>query len=281
MGTAARRGGARGTALRAAGLVDDLSFRHPAARAKVLDAMSPAHRRGLHHRVVEQAPPFDLCVNIHSFTEMTPATVREYLDLIAEKCRAFYVKNPVGKFLDKALDGHFKGDEAVRMALRTGPLRKVIDVFDSESVAEVVPDYIAAYTPGEGWHCVAESRRGGPRGGDHGVGDVPHVDQVAVGEQRGEAECAAARARAGRSDDLARRTPPAHRGGAERPRDAFGRAVAAAGRLPRPPGAGLGAAPLPGGVAGRLPVRRRGVPGPVTPDRTAPAARPPGRGLTH
>ncbi|MGW3571583.1 AAA family ATPase [Streptomyces sp. NPDC000941] len=37
-------------ALRAAGLVDDLSFRHPAARAKVLDGMGPAHRRDLHHR---------------------------------------------------------------------------------------------------------------------------------------------------------------------------------------------------------------------------------------
>lgn len=108
--------------------------------------------------VVEQAPPFDLCVNIHSFTEMTPATVRECLDLIAEKCRAFYVKNPVGKFLDKALDGHFKGNEAVQMALQTGPLRKVIDIFDSEAVAKVVPDYIDAYTPGEGWHCVAEAR---------------------------------------------------------------------------------------------------------------------------
>ncbi|MER6144309.1 hypothetical protein ABT174_30420 [Streptomyces sparsogenes] len=63
-----------------------------------------------------------------------------------------------GARVDKALDGHFKGDEAVRMALRTGPLRKVIDVFDSESVAEVVPDCIAAYTPGDSWHCVAESR---------------------------------------------------------------------------------------------------------------------------
>lgn len=108
--------------------------------------------------VVEQAPPYDLCVNIHSFTEMTPATVREYLDLIAGKCRAFYVKNPVGKFLDKSLDGHFKGSEAVQMALQTGPLRKVIDIFDSAAVAEVVPDYVAAYTPGPDWECIAEAR---------------------------------------------------------------------------------------------------------------------------
>lgn len=101
---------------------------------------------------------FDLCINIHSFTEMIPATVRAYLDLIDRKCRAFYVKNPVGKFLDKSLDGHFKGDEAVRLALETGPLRKVLDVFDSEAVDAAVPDFITAYRPGDGWTCVANGR---------------------------------------------------------------------------------------------------------------------------
>jgi putative sugar O-methyltransferase len=101
---------------------------------------------------------FDLCVNIHSFTEMTPETVRDYLDLIDEKCTAFYVKNPVGKFLDKKLDGHHKGEEAVQMALRTGPLRTVLDVFDSKAVAAQVPEYLAAYLPGDGWTCAANER---------------------------------------------------------------------------------------------------------------------------
>lgn len=107
---------------------------------------------------VVRAPHFDLCVNIHSFTEMMPQTVRDYLDLIDRKCAAFYVKNPVGKFLDKRLDGHFKGDEAVQMALRTGPLRKVLDVFDSEAVQAAVPDFIAAYRPGGDWSCAADAR---------------------------------------------------------------------------------------------------------------------------
>ncbi|QXJ26144.1 putative sugar O-methyltransferase [Actinomadura graeca] len=107
---------------------------------------------------VVRAPRFDLCVNIHSFTEMTPETVREYLDLIDEKCAAFYVKNPVGKFLDKRLDGHFKGDEAVQMALRTGPLRKVLDIFDTEAVEAAVPDFVGAYRPGDDWVCAADAR---------------------------------------------------------------------------------------------------------------------------
>jgi len=101
---------------------------------------------------------FDLCINIHSFTEMMPETVQGYLDLIDEKCAAFYAKNPLGKFLDKKLDGHFKGDEAVRLAMQTGPLRKVIDIFDSEALAAAVPDFVDAYRPAAGWRCAAEAR---------------------------------------------------------------------------------------------------------------------------
>jgi putative sugar O-methyltransferase len=108
-------------------------------------------------RVLE-SPRFDLCVNIHSFTEMTPETVQDYLALIDEKCAAFYVKNPVGKFLDRKLDGHFKGQAAVEEALSTGPLRKVLDIFDDKAVAAAVPEYIAAYRPGDGWECVADAR---------------------------------------------------------------------------------------------------------------------------
>ncbi|WP_432840318.1 putative sugar O-methyltransferase [Dactylosporangium sp. CA-092794] len=99
------------------------------------------------------AAPFDLCINIHSFTEMTPSTVRAYLDLIDRTCRAFYVKNPVGKFIDKRLDGHFKGDDAVRIALQTGPLRQVLDIFDSQAVDAAVPGFIEAYRPGADWTC--------------------------------------------------------------------------------------------------------------------------------
>jgi putative sugar O-methyltransferase len=107
---------------------------------------------------VLDAARFDLGVNIHSFTEMTPETVQGYLDLIDEKCGAFYAKNPLGKFLDKELDGHFKGDEAVRMALQTGPLRKVLDIFDSQALEAAVPDFIEAYRPAADWRCVAEAR---------------------------------------------------------------------------------------------------------------------------
>ncbi|WP_245627476.1 putative sugar O-methyltransferase [Actinomadura oligospora] len=127
----------------------------------VLDDADFAKVRFVDVRDIDQvvgAERFDLCVNIHSFTEMTPETVRDYLDLIDEKCAAFYVKNPVGKFLDPRLDGHFKGHEAVEEALRTGPLRRVLDIFDEQAVASAVPEFVTAYQPGDGWDCVAHDR---------------------------------------------------------------------------------------------------------------------------
>ncbi|MFH8371845.1 putative sugar O-methyltransferase [Streptomyces sp. NPDC018031] len=101
---------------------------------------------------------FDLCVNVHSFTEMTPDTVTAYLRLIDERCGAFFVKNPVGKYRDKAMDGHTKGEEAVRLALANGPLRQVLDIHDSQAVAAAVPAFLEAYRPGAGWTCAADTR---------------------------------------------------------------------------------------------------------------------------
>ncbi|MGY1438557.1 putative sugar O-methyltransferase [Streptomyces reniochalinae] len=104
------------------------------------------------------AAHFDLCINVHSMAEMPEETVRAYLELIDTKCSAFFVKNPVGKFLDKNLDGHPEGQEAVDLALEAGPLRQVLDIYDSEAVDAAVPGYITTYTPGDGWTCVADGR---------------------------------------------------------------------------------------------------------------------------
>lgn len=99
---------------------------------------------------------FDLCLNIDSFAEMDAEIVRNYLALIAECCRHLYVKNPVGKYLDPSLDGHAEGQELVAMALRTGLLRDVIDIHDSEAVREQAAKFVAAYRPAPGWASVAD-----------------------------------------------------------------------------------------------------------------------------
>ncbi|MEU1607210.1 putative sugar O-methyltransferase [Micromonospora matsumotoense] len=101
---------------------------------------------------------FDLCLNIDSFAEMDPGTVRDYLDLIDATCGHFYVNNPVGKYLDETLDGHSQGAEVVQLALRSGLLRDIIDIHDSEAVRAKVPAFLSAYRPGARWQCVAQRR---------------------------------------------------------------------------------------------------------------------------
>lgn len=101
---------------------------------------------------------FELCVNIDSFAEMNAETVRAYLDFVAARCRHLYVNNPVGKYLDKSLDGHSQGDAVVDLALRTGLLTDIIDIHDSRAVEAQSRKFVAAYRPGDGWNCVAESK---------------------------------------------------------------------------------------------------------------------------
>nr|ARD70891.1 N-methyltransferase [Micromonospora echinospora] len=100
---------------------------------------------------------FDLCINIDSFAEMAPETARSYLDLIGERGTALYVKNPVGKYWDQSLDGHVEGDDALRRAMETGLLREVLDIHDDRAVRAAVPEFIAAYRPGDDWRCVADA----------------------------------------------------------------------------------------------------------------------------
>lgn len=98
---------------------------------------------------------FDLCINIDSFAEMTADTVKEYLSLINGQCRYFYVKNPVGKYLDKSLDDHSQGSEVVALALSTGVLTDIIDIHDNREVEAQAQKFIFAYQPAKNWKCVA------------------------------------------------------------------------------------------------------------------------------
>lgn len=99
---------------------------------------------------------FDLCVNVDSMAEMDAGTARAYLALIDEVCTHFYVNNPIGKFLDKSLDDHARGQEAVRLALSTGLLTDVIDIHDNSAVEGQAQKYVTAYRPAAGWTCVAD-----------------------------------------------------------------------------------------------------------------------------
>lgn len=106
---------------------------------------------------VEAMPTFDLCINIDSFAEMLADTVRAYLALIDRKATALYVNNPVGKFDDKALDGHGWGEEAVELAMQTGLLTDVLEVHDQRAVEAQSIKYLDAYLPSSQWSLRADA----------------------------------------------------------------------------------------------------------------------------
>ncbi|MFI0424826.1 putative sugar O-methyltransferase [Spongiactinospora sp. 9N601] len=99
---------------------------------------------------------FDVCLNIDSFAEMTEDAVHYYLSLVDERCEHFYVNNPVGKYLDKSLDGHAQGQHVISLALSTGLLREIIDIHDNRQVREQSRKFVAVYRPGERWAAVAD-----------------------------------------------------------------------------------------------------------------------------
>lgn len=100
---------------------------------------------------------FDLSLNINSFAEMDHETVDNYLAMIDERSRYFYIRDPVGKYLDDSLDGHSEGREVVELALRTGKLLDVLDVHDNRAVESHVPKFVEAYRPGATWTCKAHA----------------------------------------------------------------------------------------------------------------------------
>jgi len=99
-------------------------------------------------------PGYDLALNIDSFAEMEADTVTAYLGGIAEQCRYFYVKNPVGKYRDPELTAAADSEE-MAIALSMGLLREVVDIHDNRAVAAQSSKFVAAYRPGAAWDVLA------------------------------------------------------------------------------------------------------------------------------
>ncbi len=93
----------------------------------------------------------DLCLNANSFAEMDKDVVYNYLSFINQHAKYFYVRNPLGKYLDKSLDNHFRGSLAVKRALQLGVLRDIIDVYNSDQVERQSAKFLKAYQPGKQW----------------------------------------------------------------------------------------------------------------------------------
>jgi hypothetical protein len=93
----------------------------------------------------------DLTIDIDSMAEMDASVARNYLSFIDRNASWFYCNNPVGKFSVKSIKATTVDPDAVAIALRMGLLRESLDIFDDADVARHVPDFLAAYSPGQDW----------------------------------------------------------------------------------------------------------------------------------
>lgn len=94
---------------------------------------------------------YGLAINIDSMAEMDESTVDSYLELVSERCRKFFVKNPLGKYSPTSIGLDAKPSETATKALETGKLRKIIDIFDAADLESSVADFLAAYRPATTW----------------------------------------------------------------------------------------------------------------------------------
>jgi putative sugar O-methyltransferase len=88
----------------------------------------------------------DLAINIDSFQEMPASTIDGYMTGIVDKCKYFYVKNPIGKYRPESIG--LKLDEArFHDVFSLGYCRDLVDIFDDESLKAARAAYVAAYRP--------------------------------------------------------------------------------------------------------------------------------------
>ena len=95
---------------------------------------------------IENLQP-SLAINIDSFQEMPPPVIASYMTRIVQRARAFYCKNPVGKYLPAAIGRPDLTADQMMDVMKLGRCREVIEIFDTESLAAAHDVYVQAYQP--------------------------------------------------------------------------------------------------------------------------------------
>lgn len=103
----------------------------------------------------------DLVINIDSFQEMAPSTIDWYMQDIVSKSKAFYCKNPTGKYLPETVGLKNINHEQLKDVYSLGYRREVIDLFDESDLNNAAQKYLQAYLPphskdGGTWSLVAD-----------------------------------------------------------------------------------------------------------------------------
>jgi hypothetical protein len=99
----------------------------------------------------------DLVLNIDSFQEMPRETVQQYLRAPVGQARAFYTKNPIGKYEPASVGIEVRDRATLAEVFSLGLCTDVIDIFDTQALAAARTRYLAAYSPGSTWSVTAEA----------------------------------------------------------------------------------------------------------------------------
>jgi putative sugar O-methyltransferase len=100
----------------------------------------------------------DLIINIDSFQEIPPQTIDNYYEHIIRNARAFYVKNPIGKYAPESVGAGTPQDPArLQDVFSLGYCRDVIDIFDEDALLPARAEFVAAYAPGPDWRTAAQA----------------------------------------------------------------------------------------------------------------------------
>jgi hypothetical protein len=95
----------------------------------------------------------DLAINIDSFQEMAPEVIDSYMNKVVLNCRAFYCKNPTGKYAPDCVGLPALTPEQLMDVYSLGYCREVIDLFNEKELVNSAKKYLSAYLPPDSFSC--------------------------------------------------------------------------------------------------------------------------------
>lgn len=96
----------------------------------------------------------DLVININSFQEMPSNVIDYYMYKIISKSKYFFNRNAICKYNPSSVD--IKNESNILDVFELGYCKKIIDIFDSESISNQIDEYINVYKPSNNWSVLSE-----------------------------------------------------------------------------------------------------------------------------
>jgi len=112
------------------------------------------------HQEMRAFSSVDLVINIDSFQEMPPETIRYYMNQVISGSKFFYSKNAVGKYRPESIGLYDVDEEQLLDVFSLGLSVDVIDIFNEKSLKEARQKHIEQYNPSELFEVIAQEPLG-------------------------------------------------------------------------------------------------------------------------